>query len=65
MAERLTAVCEGCKKVIYQGRMSLTDPHISHGSCEACSIKMLWDGGLDERDLTEFANRHMEASIEA
>ena len=57
MAERLTAVCADCGKVIYQGRLSLTDPGISHSSCKACGIKMLWMDGFSERELTRFNDK--------
>ena len=56
MAERSTAICAECDKVLYQGRMSLTDPNISHGSCKACGIKLLWLDGFNEPELTRFNN---------
>ncbi|MCK5601331.1 hypothetical protein KAR91_05675 [Candidatus Pacearchaeota archaeon] len=65
MAERITAVCKPCKKVLYQGQLSLTDPHISHGLCEACSTKMLWQEGISQEELTEFIETHKEVNIEA
>ncbi|MCK5610700.1 hypothetical protein KAR91_52995 [Candidatus Pacearchaeota archaeon] len=57
MSERLTAVCAVCGKVLYQGRLSLTDPGISHGYCMCCSLKELWLDGATEAELTGFHNK--------
>ncbi|MCK5603678.1 hypothetical protein KAR91_17460 [Candidatus Pacearchaeota archaeon] len=57
MAERLTSICAECGKVLYQGRMSLTDPGISHGGCKACLTKMLWLDGCNEGELAQFNNK--------
>lgn len=67
MSERLTAVCAECKKVLYQGQLSLTDPYISHGQCKSCQDKFLWQAGLEQEELTEFINKRnqKEGDIEA
>ena len=46
-------ICAHCKKVIREGREK-KDP--SHGHCEPCNTKWLWQEGLPEKDLTELNN---------
>ena len=43
-------VCSYCKKVMREG----PEDNVTHGICEPCSIKMLWQEGVPEKDLTEF-----------
>lgn len=67
MGERITAVCGHCKKVLYQGLLSLNDPRISHGQCKPCQEKFLWQAGLNQEELTEFINERnqRETAVEA
>ena len=60
---RLKVVCsvEECKKVLQEG----PDDNVSHGYCEACSTKMLWQEGISQEELTEFIETHKEVNIEA
>lgn len=53
----LTICCE-CKKIL---KFESPEP-ISHGYCELCSAKMLWEGGLDQEEIADFINRHDEVA---
>jgi hypothetical protein len=57
VAERLTSICADCGKVLYQGRLSLTNSGISHGGCKACLSKALWLDGFSIFKLTQFNNK--------
>ena len=49
-------VCCICKKVTKPG----PEDKVSHGYCEPCSTKMLWNGGLSQDEITDFINKHEE-----
>ena len=55
----LTICCE-CKRII---KFESPKP-ISHGYCELCPAKMLWEGGLNQEEITAFINKHKEPAIE-
>lgn len=55
---KLKVICSYCKKILKPG----PDDNISDGICEPCSTKMLWQSGFNEKDLTEFVNRHEEVA---
>lgn len=62
MRKGLKVVCceKECKKVMQEG----PDDNVSHGLCEACSTKMLWQAGVNQEEITDFINRHKEAAVE-
>ena len=59
MAENIKVICCECKKILKEG----PDNNVSHGYCEACSIKMLWHSGFGETELTEFINERNQREI--
>ena len=56
----LKVICCECKKVLKEG----PDDNVSHTYCEPCAAKFLWLDGLSQEELSKFANRHKEASVE-
>ena len=48
-------VCAICKKVMEEGREKKNP---SHGHCDPCNTKWLWQEGLLEKELTKFINDH-------
>ena len=52
----LKVICCECKLVLKPG----PDDNISHGYCEPCSTKMLWQDGFSQKELTKFINRLKE-----
>ena len=61
MSKGLKVVCCECKKVLTEG----PDDNVSHGYCPACSVKMLWQAGIDQTEITDFVNKREEIAVEA
>ena len=55
----LKVICCECKKVLKPG----PDDNVSHGYCEACSVKFMWMGGLNREELTDIVNKREEVTL--